>query len=105
MATQITVGVDPFDAVIRVNFDDLETGTRAQAEMDEDAAEHAAALFLAGRGTLGFTDTISGRHVLFPVEETNQQVASWFKTAASALRAHRAGEIDLRRATGKMPDA
>jgi len=95
MATDVTVGMDPYDAVIRVNFDDVETGRRVQAEMDENAAEEAARLLREGGGLLQFTDTITGMNCAIAMPNTNK-VADLLQQAAVALRAHKAGEVDMR---------
>lgn len=103
MALDVTVGLDPFTGVVRVNFDDAEAGTRTQADFDVEGAQRAAAAFLAGR-TLEFTDTITGNRVLLQVA-ASPEVAAWLSAAASELRAHLAGEVDLRLGLGKVPKA
>ncbi len=105
MATDVTVGLDPFDRVIRINFDNVETGGRGQAELDEDAAEKIAAEILAGRRAfVSFKDTITGRMAGLDLTSATE-TANHLRAAASDLRAHKAGQIDLRTATGRVPKA
>lgn len=105
MAADITVGLDSFDRVVRVQFDDVGTGRRAHVDWDEDTAEKAAAAFASGVGAVQFRDTVTGSPVLFPIAGRNIEVAGWLRSAAAALRARKLGQVDPRTAMGRVSKA